>query len=265
MTQAISVKGLYCYPVKSCRGVSLGVANIGPLGIKYDRQWMFIDEDGNFIAQRGDPKTGTKGIKSMCMITTCITRTQLILSAPNMPDYALPLIGMPGILRDVRVWDSFCTGIDQGDEAAQWATKYLSREIPDDGIRKSKNGNGHLAFGDGYPFLILSQGSLDDLNSKLEEKLPVNRFRPNILLTGCEPYAEDTLPDFKIGNVQFIGMNTCVRCPITTINQLTGEHGKEPLKTLATYRRTPEGVIFARNFNHSGVDTICIGDTLVFQ
>ncbi len=209
----------------------------------------------------------------MCQIVTQITSDSLILNAPDMPELILPLKDDGVVARTVRVWDSINFGIDQGEEVADWATEYLSREVPgkysmvrmpDTADRKAKVGDANLAFADAYPFLIVSEASLADLNSKMEESLPMNRFRPNIVLSGCVPYAEDTMLDFKIGNVKFIGMNLCVRCPITTTNQLTAERGNEPLFTLSKYRKTSEGVVFARNFNHAGTGTISVGDQLVF-
>ncbi len=269
----IRISEINVYPVKSCGGISLQNATVGRMGIAYDRQWMFINEAGAFVAQRGYPKIGVKGVVSMCLIQTHITNDSLILSAPNMPQLVVPLKDEGIDARKTRVWDSVNLGIDQGDEAREWGTEYLSREVPgkyslvrmpDTGDRKAKVGNSNLAFADAYPFLIVSDASLADLNSRMKEPLPMNRFRPNIVITGCEPYAEDTLPDFKIGDVQFIGMNLCVRCPITTTNQMTGERGKEPLRTLSEYRKTDDGVVFARNFNFEGTGTISVGDALVF-
>ncbi len=272
-----TVAELYRYPVKSCGGMSLSSAEVGPMGINYDRQWMFT-RNNMFVAQRGDPKSGAIGVPSMYKIKTKIVGDSLILSAPEMPDLILPLAGLPGILQTVRVWDSFSEAVDQGDEAARWGTEYLSREVPggyrlvrmpDIGTRMAKKGNAKVAFGDAYPFLILSQASLDNLNNKLIEKLPMNRFRPNIVIKGCAADEEDTMPDFMIRQVRFIGMNLCLRCVITTTNQITGERGKEPLATLATYKRFDDGiekgVVFARNFNHEGTGTIFVGDPLIFS
>lgn len=264
----IIVIGLYCYPVKSCRGLSLQIAEIGRIGMRFDRQWMVVDEQGMFVAQRGDGGLGV-GIKTMCLIETSRQGSKLALTAPEMPALALPLEGSNGETREVQVWKSKCEAIDQGDEAAGWLTAYLSRErqgnyrlvrMTDEGIRKAKHGESELAFADAYPFLVISQASLDDLNGRLAEPLSMNRFRPNIVLGGSEPYAEDRMRQIRIGALDFFGMTLCVRCPITTTNQLTAERGKEPLRTLATYRKTEDGVVFGRNFNHRGVGAISLGD-----
>jgi uncharacterized protein YcbX len=267
----MTISALVHYPVKSCRGISLQHADIGRFGIRYDRQWMFVDDRGMFLAQRGDRGQGVE-VRSLCLIQTRIEGETLRLTAPDMPALDLPLEGRPGASVPVRVWASETVGVDQGDEAEAWANTFLSRERPgryrlvrmaDETRRTAKLGDANLAFADGYPFLITSDASLADLNRRLDEPLPMNRFRPNIVLGGCEPYEEDRLDAIRIGDVIFDGMPLCLRCPIPTTNQETAERGKEPLRTLATYRRVPEGVVFARNFNHRGVGRISVGDAVI--
>lgn len=263
----ITVSRLFVYPVKSCRGIALSEAEITRLGIRFDRQWMVVDERGRFVAQRGDG-SGV-GVRTMCLIGTSMQHDVLTMTAPGMPPLTLPLDGRRGPELPVQVWQSRTVGIDQGDEASAWITSFLSRERPgvyrvvrmdDEETRKAKKGESTLAFADGYPFLILSEASLADLNARLASPLPIDRFRPNIVIDGCEAYAEDSLDRLEIGGVEFQGMTTCLRCVITTTDQQTGERSAEPLRTLATYRRSEGGVIFARNFNHTGTGTIRVGD-----
>jgi uncharacterized protein YcbX len=259
------------YPVKSCRGIDLAAADVGPMGIRHDRQWMFVDERGMFVAQRGDGPRGV-GIRTMCLIRTAMTGATLQLAAPGMPMLDIPLAGPEGEAVPVQIWDTATVGVDQGPEPARWATEVLSRErpgryrlvrMPDTARRRPGTGDAALAYADGYPFLIVSDASLADLNRRLDEPLPMNRFRPNIVLTGCEPYAEDRLGRIRIGDVELRGETTCPRCPIPTTNQDTAERGKEPLKTLATYRRTDAGVVFGRNFNHQTTGRIAAGEPVV--
>jgi uncharacterized protein YcbX len=195
----------------------------------------------------------------MCLIRTAIADGSLRLTAPGMPVLDLPLAGLDGPERAVEIWDVPAAGIDQGDAAADWATAFLSRErpgryrlvrMPDEGLRQPTTGDGALAYADGYPFLVISEASLDDLNARLAAPLPMNRFRPNVVLGGCAPYEEDHLARIRIGDLLFDGMTLCPRCPIPTTDQETGERGVEPLRTLAGYRRTTDGVVFGRNFNH---------------
>jgi uncharacterized protein YcbX len=266
---SISVGALFFYPVKSCRGIALSEAVVGSMGIQYDRQWMIVDERGMFVAQRSNG-VGV-AVASLCLIETAIHDRTLQLTAPGLSPLYLPLAGTTGPSRAVQVWNSHTVGIDQGGRAAEWVTAFITRERPgqyrlvrmaDDGRRAPKMGVSTLAYADGYPFLIVSSASLADLNSRLETPLPINRFRPNIVLDGCSPYEEDWLDALSINGIRFTGMTLCKRCAITTTDQTTAERGREPLRTLATYRRTDDGVVFARNYNHAGRGILRIGDTL---
>ena len=270
---SVTVASLHVYPVKSCRGIDLDAAEIGPMGIRYDRQWMFVDERGMFVAQRGDGPRGI-GVRTMCLIRASFADGMLQLTAPDIAPLAVPLAGRDDGRRDVQIWDAPTIGIDQGEDAARWATDVLSRErpgayrlvrMPDRAGREASTGEGTLAYADGYPFLVISEASLDDLNSRLEERLPMNRFRPNIVLRGCAPYDEDRIATLRIGTVELEGMTLCARCPIPTTDQDTAERGNEPLRTLATYRRTSAGVVFGRNFNHRTTGRIHVGAEAVVE
>jgi len=268
---SITVAQLYCYPVKSCRGFSLRAAEVGRMGIRHDRQWVVVDEQGTFVAQRSAAGMGI-GIRSMCLIETSLDADTLTLAATGMSPVSVPLREIDGQRKNIVVWKSPLSAIDQGDEVADWLSRYLSRErpgnyrlvrMPDDGVRKALNGDGEIAFSDESPFLVVSRSSLDDLNKRLAEPLPMNRFRPNIVLDGSEPYEEDTFSRIQIGDIEFVGTTRCGRCPIPTINQETAVQGKEPLTTLATYRKTEKGgVVFGSYFNHVGSGTIQIGDAI---
>ena len=265
---SLQVSGLHVYPVKSCGGIALEESAVGRMGLCYDRQWVFVDEHGMFVAQRESRGLGVP-VRTMCLIGTAIADGTLTLSAPGIPSLAVPASGVDGPDVPVRVWDSHTSGVDQGVEAAEWATEVLSRErpgryrlvrMPDRTHRRSKIGDGEVAYGDAYPFLVISEESLADLNNRMPEPLPMDRFRPNIVIRGGAPYAEDTFDRFRVGAIEFIGTTLCIRCPIPTTDQRTAERGKEPLKTLATYRKQPDGVVFGRNFNHTGTGTIRVGD-----
>ena len=267
MLMSIAIGGLYFYPVKSCRGLSMTEVTVGRMGIEYDRQWMIVDEHGMFVAQRSDG--AGVGVRSLCLIGTAIGSGTLRLTAPGMPPLDLPLSGNTGASLPVQVWNSHTVGIDQGDGPADWVSTFIARErpgryrlvrMPDDGGRTAKLGTSTLGYADAYPFLILSTASVADLNSRLETPLPMDRFRPNIVLEGCSPYEEDALDSLSFGGIRLDGMTLCLRCPITTTNQMTAERGHEPLRTLATYRRALGGVVFARNYNHAGEGTLRVGD-----
>ena len=265
----ITVSGLYIAPVKSGRMTSLDIAFIGKTGFNYDRLWMAVDAaTGMFVAQRSDRGLGI-GITSMCLLAPMVVFPFFTLNAPNMPALKLPMAGLPGPEMEVQVWKDHVIAIDQGEEAAEWITQYLSRERPgkyrlvrkaEDGVRAAKHGDAQVAFQDADSFLIISQESLDDLNSRLTDELPMDRFRPNIVISGCLPYEEDHMTRIRIDGVIFTGTTLCVRCPITTTNQLTAVRGKEPLRTLATYRHFERGVVFGKNFLHSSEGMLSVGD-----
>jgi uncharacterized protein YcbX len=267
---ALAVSSLHIYPVKSCGGITLAESAVTRMGLRYDRQWVFVDEHGMFVAQRDSRGLGI-AVRTMCLIATAVGDGVLTLTAPEMPALQVPLAGHDGPDLPVRVWDSHTSGVDQGVEAAAWATAVLSRERPgryrlvrmaERTHRRSKIGDGEVAYGDAYPFLVLSEESLADLNQRLPEPLPMNRFRPNIVIRGGAPYVEDTLDQFRVGEIRFTGTTLCIRCPIPTTDQRTAERGKEPLKTLATYRKRPDGVVFGRNCNHAGTGVIRVGEMI---
>ncbi len=276
----LSVSGLYCYPVKSCRGISLHSATIGEMGISYDRQWMVVNELGVFVAQRGDRSLGAIGIKTMCLITTEINETNLILSAPDMPQLRLPLAGINAQEVQVRIWAATCLSTDQGEEAASWFTAYLSREVPgkyrlvrmpDRGTRLTELGSEKVAFTDGYPFSLAAEETLQHLNAHLAAPIPMNRFRPNIVMRGGSAFMENAMQRFLINDVEFIMVKKDGRCPITTIDQSTAVAGHEPLRTLGTLvengkylYRDGNNVYFGIYLNHSGAGTIRVGDQLRF-
>ncbi|MGE0364026.1 MAG: MOSC domain-containing protein [Vicinamibacterales bacterium] len=267
----IEVASLHIYPVKSCGGITLAESAVTRMGLRFDRQWAFVDEHGMFVAQRDSRGLGVP-VRTMCLVGTAIGGDVLTLTAPGMPPLAVPLAGHDGPDVPVRVWDSHTSGVDQGVEAADWATEVLSRERPgryrlvrmaDDTHRRSKIGDGDVAYADAYPFLVVSEESLADLNARMVTPLPMDRFRPNLVIRGGAPYVEDTLDQFRIGDIGFTGTTLCIRCPIPTTDQRTAERGKEPLRTLATYRRQPDGVVFGRNFNHAGTGGVRVGDIVV--
>ncbi len=137
--------------------------------------------------------------------------------------------------------------------------------MPDNGVRITELGSADVGYADGYPFLIASEESLNDLNSRMENSLPMDRFRPNIVVRGGLPFEEDSFGKFIIREILFDTVKPCARCPITTIDQLTGKAGKEPLKTLAKFRFRDNAVHFGMNLVHSGIGTISIGDELIFS
>jgi uncharacterized protein YcbX len=261
---AIFVSALYFYPIKSCGGISLEVAKISQRGIRGDRAFMVVDLAGRFITQREQPR--------MALIRPVIREDGVLtVTAPNMPEISIAADDT-GNRYNVEIWDDTCVGVDQGDAIATWFSTCLGIacrvvHMPEDYIRQvnpqyATQEQDQVAFSDGYPLLLLTEASLADLNARMQEPLPINRFRPNIVLEGTLPYVEDTWRKIYIGEVAFYIVKACARCPITTTDQATAVVGKEPLRTLATYRRAQKGVIFGQNLIHAHEGIIRLGDTV---
>jgi len=189
----------------------------------------------------------------------------------------MPLLSLlcdqTGAQIDVVIWKDHCKAVDQGAQAAQWLSAYLGTacrlvHIPDGYVRQvdqlyANTKQDQVGFADGYPLLLISQASLDDLNTRLAEPLPMTRFRPNIVVSGCTPFAEDTWKTIRIGDMLFTLAKPCARCVLTTVDPQTGIQGKEPLKTLATYRHLPgKGVLFGQNLIQKHTGSIRVHDTV---
>lgn len=261
---SIVVSGLYLYPIKSCRGHAIEQGVIEARGFRDDREFMLVDLDGCAITQREHPR--------MTLIEPYVEGTVLTLTAPGMPLLRKEYI-TSGPQVDVDVWQNICAAVDQGDDVAAWFSTYMELScrlvrMAEDCRRlispkhAVKEGD-HVSFVDGYPFLIISEGSLADLNSRMEQPLPMRRFRPSIVVSAMEPFAEDTWRRIRIGTQIFELVKPCARCVMTTVNPDTTEMGKEPLRTLAKYRRGLDGgVLFGQNAIHHGPGTIHVGDTI---
>lgn len=265
------VASIHLYPVKSLRGFAVGEAEVDALGLVGDRRFLVVDEQGQFLTQRALPR--------MALIETALTARDLVLRAPHGGSCSVPLQATsPAEIVTVRVWKS--EGLlaeDCGVEVAVWLSDCLrfpcrlvriggkfvrpinkpGKSRPDDVVN----------FADGYPFMILSAATLDDLNDRLAAPLPMNRFRPSFVVGDCAAFAEDTWQRFRVGNVVFRAAGSCARCVVTTTDQETAERGKEPLRTLATYRRSPADptdVIFGQNLIHeTKTGTLRVGDEVV--
>jgi hypothetical protein len=258
-----TVSRLFIYPVKSLGGFEVQRSDIDTLGPRLDRRWMVIDADGAFQTQRWR--------RRMALISTELGSDGCVrLSAPGMPDVTVPQGG--GARREVGVWNDRCVAEACGAEADQWLSAFFGEPcrmvfFPESSLRpirrRADEALGRVGFADAYPFLLLSEGSLEDLNARLPERLPVNRFRPNIVVRGVEPYAEVGWDTFSIGAIPFVVTKQCVRCVLTTIDQETAEAGTEPLRTLATYRRTPDGVVFGVNLAHVAPGVLGVGDAVI--
>ncbi|MGD1856751.1 MAG: MOSC domain-containing protein [Leptolyngbyaceae cyanobacterium] len=259
----IKLSGLTTYPIKSAAGIKLTQAQVTSRGLKHDRRWMICDRSGKFLTQRKFPKLALIQVAVKEALHLSIGSTSIALTA--VPPEPKPI--------SVNVWGDCCTAWYMGDEAAQYLSDYLGLEVqlvymPDTTHRPADHGRFDTAnsFSDAYPFLLISEASLADLNSRLntqsEPSVPMNRFRPNLVVTGCEAFAEDGWKQIKVGNIMFDVAKACSRCSIPGVEQTTGEQGKEPLKTLATYRRWDSAIWFGQNLIAHSEGQLTVGDTV---
>jgi len=250
-----TITALNVYPVKSCRGMPIAAAEVSRTGLFDDRHWMLVRPNGRFVTQRELPR--------MALIGVATGADGLTLTAPGMPTLTVPR-AVSGPARPVTVWKFDGRGIDCGTEAAAWATKYLGTALSlvafDQTLPRScsPEWTGDLPaiteFSDGFPVLVISQASLDELNSRLLSKssraLPMERFRPNVVIDGVGAYDEDRIHELRAGEVTLRLVKACTRCSITTTDQQLGAvDGDEPLRTLKLYRfdRELRGVAFGQN------------------
>jgi uncharacterized protein len=246
-----TLAGLNVYPVKSCRGIALETARLGDTGLVDDRHWMLVRPNGRFVTQRELPR--------MALIGTEVSSSALTLTAPGMPVLQVSR-GQAGDALAVTIWKFAGRGVDCGDEAAQWSSRVL--ETPLRLVRFDANAprlcsaewtgdtRAQTEFADGFPVLVISRASLGELNSRLPKPLPMERFRPNLVIDEVAPYDEDRIHELRAGEVTLRLVKPCIRCSITTTDQDSGTiDGVEPLATLKGFRydRDLMGVAFGQN------------------
>ncbi len=245
----IELSSLIYYPIKACRGFEVESTQVERMGLEHDRRMMVVTPQGKFLTQREYPR--------LALVKPTLNDGVVTLSAPQF-DSRRVAIRTSGATQSVDIWKSTGVGaVDQGDDAAAWFSDWLGTpvrlvHIADDFKRTlnpqyAMSADDHTGFADGYPILIISADSLADLNARMETPIPMNRFRPNIVVKGCEPYAEDTWNQIQIGDVKLAIVKPCARCLVTTIDKETLQKSKEPLRTIASYRRHTLGAIFGQN------------------
>jgi uncharacterized protein len=245
------IAALHYYPLKSARGIELERALLTNAGFEDDRRWMLVSETGRFLTQRELPR--------LALLAPRVSPSALLLSAPQRPALSIPL-ARQGPRRSVTVWQDQCDAFDEGDEVAAWLQAFLGRPCrlvrfdPAHRRLSAREWTGELQadvrFPDGFPILAVNAASLGELNSRLAVPLPLNRFRPNIVLEGLQPYDEDRIDELSGDGVRLKLVKACTRCQITVTNQDGGEvEGDEPLRTLRQYRYDPglRGVCFGQN------------------
>ena len=264
-----NITQLHIYPVKSLAGIAVQEALVTERGFQHDRRWLLINENNRFLTQRE--------IGALALLQTEITTEYLLISHRTKTELGVlqvPLQNNSSERFTVQIWDDFCEALAVDDAADAWLSQALESKtrlvyLPDDSPRQVEPERVQMpmnvSFADAYPYLLLGENSLVDLNQRLADPVPMNRFRPNIVFAGGAPYQEDTWSDLLIGGVSFRGIKPCGRCILTTTDQDTGlrHTGGDPLKTLATYRSQGNKVLFGMNLITLGTGMISVGDELV--
>jgi MOSC domain-containing protein len=266
------VAALACYPVKGLSGVPVERAEVGPTGLRHDRNFMLVEPDGTFLSQRSLPAMASLRAEILS------DGDALRLSGPGVPDLELQ-VRYDGKRRDVSLFGKwFGQGVVQDPAADKWFTERLGKpaalvrvtpehERPGWGVHRGQTG-----FGDAHALMITSLSSLDGLNERIVERggdaIPMNRFRPNVVVAGwAEPHTEDKVLRMSAGSVEIGYSARSIRCAVPTVDQATGEKcGPEPTRTLASYRRQPDyggGVSFGMKAAVLAEGTLHVGDEIL--
>lgn len=265
----LQLSEIWIYPLKSLGGISLQQVKVTERGLENDRRWLLVDENGSFLTQRQFPQ--------LALFQPAINDEYLTISHRQNNSEALKISLAPTNYQkkvSVKVWDdTIDDALEVSNEANEWFSKALEMSVklvymPDDSRREvdkkyAISGEEIISFSDAYPFLVIGQSSLDDLNSRLKESVKMNRFRPNLVFKGGEAYEEENWYEVQIGKATFWGVKPCARCILTTIDQESGEKsGKDPLLTLSTYRKAGKRVLFGQNLLVTVLENIQIGDAI---
>ena len=243
----IKLSEIAIYPIKSTAQLSLPEAQMGPFGFDMDRRWMLIDETGTMLTQRKHPR--------MCLINAQPEGNQLLVGAAGMPPLSVARQNTSNLIK-ATVWDDTCNAYDCGKEAADWFSAFLNTpvrlvEFPENEVRQVDleyaNKGDITAFSDGFPYLLISQASLDDLNQRLQTAVEMKRFRPNLVVQGNAAFEEDNWKKIRIGSVIFRLVKPCSRCSIPSIDPQTAERSAEVVRTLAEYRMQDNKILFGQN------------------
>jgi uncharacterized protein YcbX len=244
------ISEIWIYPVKSLGGIRLTASQIEEKGLQYDRRWMIVDENGKFITQRVNRKMAT--------LDVALHADGLVISNRSaLPDHIhVPFQPVSSTVVEVKIWKDVVEAHTVCDEADTWLSEQLGKpvrivEMTESSERKidpqyARSGE-TVSFADDFPFLLISEASLEELNGRLAVPVEMKRFRPNFVVAGTGPFAEDLWKRIRIGQTSFLVAKPCERCVVTTIDPRTGHKGPEPLKTLATFRRVNNQVLFGQN------------------
>ncbi len=268
MSAPLTLTGLYLYPVKSLGGYAVPEADVTARGLRHDRRWLVVDERNRFMTQRQQP--------GLALLAVAPAHNGFLITHRQRADLLplfVPFAATPERTLFVTIWDDLAWAWRGTPEADDWLSEalggacrlvYMSDMVRRD-VEPAFNPEGQLvSFADGYPFLLAGEAALADLNARLAQPVPMNRFRPNLVFGGGEPYEDDGWEQFRIGDVPFRAVRGCGRCVLTTIDQETAVKSPvgDPLRTLATYRRVENSTLFGQNVTGPAQGRVRVGDAL---
>lgn len=261
----MNVQDIYIYPVKSLGGIRVDQAEALQKGFRFDRRWMLVDENGKFITQRVEHQ--------LALLQTRIAQNGIEITHKNHPSKKIFIPFNISNFKElnVQVWDDEIQVCHIAEQFDIWFSDFLNTPCklvyqPETNLRpvslKYAQNNEQVSLADAFPYLLISQASFDDLNGRLDQPVPMNRFRPNIVVSNTLPFEEDSWNEIQIGNVRFKVSKPCARCVLTTVNQDNGIKGKEPLLTLSKYRTVDGKVMFGQNLLALNEGIICKDDII---
>ncbi|MFD2942799.1 MOSC domain-containing protein [Flavobacterium notoginsengisoli] len=264
MSMSHVITEIYIYPIKSLAGISLSSAKAEEMGFENDRRWMLINSENQMLTQREH--------RIMSQFYPQISDGKISITFEDQK-HEFSIDEHFGNTLKVNVWDDQSEVVEVNHETSKWFSQHLGFEcklvkILKNGARKHESSRlketFNVSLADGYPYLLIGTESLDFLNEKLEEKITIKRFRPNIVVSTKKAHEEDDFTTFKIGEVQFKNIKPCGRCIMVNNDPENGRLKKEPLKTLSKYRNVDNSVLFGTNIVSLNSGNIKVGDTLIF-
>lgn len=262
----LTLSEIWIYPVKSLAGISVPTAQVQKKGLRYDRRFMLIDDAGVALTQRKYPQ--------MALFEVIISDGKCVVGRDGQ-SVQWPLEPPPSDQElTAKVWDDAVRVLEVDPAISRWFSDQLGilcrlvffPEINPRLIEKKYwPKDDHVSLADAYPLLLIGAASLADLNKKLPAPVEMRRFRPNLVFTGGQPFAEDTWADFRIGDNRFRAVKPCARCVLTTVDPNTAETGPEPLRTLSSYRKRDNKVLFGQNIVIIDASELKTGDELIVE
>ena len=266
-TSSLQLSEIRIYPIKSLAGIRLQEAQLTERGLQWDRRWMLLDENGQFMTQRQ--------LASMALLEVSLHTQHLEVRhrTKQLPALTIPL--QPNSSNEqlqVPIWDDSSKALLVSKEADTWFSEALEQScrlvfMPEDAERTTEGKTSgkvqRVSFADEYPVLMIGQASLDELNRRMKEPVLMNRFRPNLVFSGGAPFEEDGWHAFSVGSTSCWAEKPCARCIVTTIDQQTGRKvSKEPLATLAKFRKWNQKLLFGQNVIFEGEGVLRVGDSI---